>query len=197
MGEAAEAVLARARSARPRPFLGLSYSGALSLAAIVAVLVVISVPRLQDIARQENEADARTTAQLLARALGSFPATGEPSMRDLVRRPELAGGLSDAELLQRGTLLRRHGYLFEVTRLAPSLNLPALPIALLAGAKDALKSMPAIRAWPWSHGSSGEMAFLVTAAGACLLHPNSASRWHGLGSAGMVVNELTGWRPVH
>jgi hypothetical protein len=192
---AASGVSGRARGSRA--VLGLSYSGALSLAAIVAVLVVISVPRLQDLAKHENEADARTTALLLARTLGSLPAEEEPSMRDLVRRTELAGGLSDAELLRRGALLRRHGYLFEVTRLAPSLSLPALPMALLSGEKGALKSMLAIRAWPWAHGSSGEMAVLATAAGACLLHPNSAPRWHGLESAGELVDELTGWRPVH
>lgn len=175
---------------------GLSFAGLLPLAAIVSVLVVISVPRLQGIARQENEADARLTAQLLARALSTRAAAGEPCMRDLVRRPGLAGGLADAELLQRGSLLRRHGYLFEVTRLAPSLSLPAAPLALLSGETGALNSMLAIRAWPWKHGSSGETAFLVTAAGASLLHPNSVPLWHGLESAGSVVDELTGWRPA-
>lgn len=183
-------------AAADRTFFGLSFSGALSLAAVVVVLVVVSVPRLQDLARQENEADARATAQLLARALGSFPAPFAPTMRELVRRPELSGGLLDAELLQRGALLRRHGYLFEVTQLAPSMSLPAAPLALISGETGVLKSMPAIRAWPWRHGSSGELAFLVTAAGASLLHPNSEPRWHGLESAGMVVDELKGWRPA-
>jgi len=190
----ASGVAERARTGVRRTLLGLSLSGALSLAAIVAVLVVISVPRLQDLARQENEADARITAQLLARAMDSFPAADEPSMRDLVRRLELSGSLGDAELLQRGRLLRRHGYLFEVTHLAPTLSLPAVPVYLLPWQTSALKSVPAIRAWPWVHGTSGEMAFLATAAGGCLLHPNSASRWHGLESAGLAVDELTGWR---
>jgi len=196
MGEVASSV-ARAQGTGPhRALLGLSLSGALSLAAIVAVLVVISVPRLQDLAKHENEADARVTAQILARALNSLPAAGEPSMRALVRRPELSGGLSDAELLQRGALLRRHGYLFEVTRLAPRLSLPAAPLSLLSGEKGVLGSVLAIRAWPWAHGSSGEAAFLVTASGASLRHPNSVLRWHGLESAGVVVDELSGWRPA-
>lgn len=176
--------------------LGLSFSGALSLVAVLSVLVVISIPRLQGIARQENEADARLTAQLLAGALGSCDPSAATTMRDLVRRPELASGLADAELLLRGSLLRRHGYLFEVTRLAPSLSLPAVPRALLSGEKGVLGSMPAIRAWPWSHGSSGERAFLVTVGGASLQHPNSVPRWHGLESAGLAMDALVGWRPA-
>jgi len=195
MGEMAEGRASRARGGVVRrTCFGLSFSGALSLAAVVLVLVVVSVPRLQDLARQENEADARVTAELLARALRTLPAASEPSLRDLVRRPELSGGLSDAELLQHGSLLRRHGYLFEVTRLSPSLSLPAAPLSLLSGDPGALAGMPAIRAWPWAHGSSGEIAFLVTAAGACLLRDDTALRWHGLESAGVVVDELTGWR---
>jgi hypothetical protein len=179
--------------ATPADRSGLSSSGALTLTAIIAVLLVVSVPRLRDIALQENEADARVTAQLLAKALGACDPSGVPSMRDLVRTPELVG-LSDAELLDRGSLLRRHGYLFEVTRLAPSLSMPAAPLALVSGEKGVLRSMLAIRAWPWVHGSSGETAFLVTAAGASLLHPNSVPRWHGLGSARATVDELTGWQ---
>src|SRR5688572_463239 len=99
MGEMAEGRASRARGGVVRrTCFGLSFSGALSLAAVVLVLVVVSVPRLQDLARQENEADARVTAELLARALRTLPAASEPSLRDLVRRPELSGGLSDAEL---------------------------------------------------------------------------------------------------
>jgi hypothetical protein len=115
-------------------------------------------------------------------------------MRDLLRRTELSGSLGDAELLQRGKLLRRHGYLFEVTYLAPSLSLPAMPLCLLPWPASALKGVAAIRAWPWVHGSSGDVAFLATAAGACLLNPNLGSRWHGLESAGLAVHELAGWR---
>jgi|SRR6185436_12126142 len=185
---------ARDRNQR-RTLAGMSISGVLSLAAVVAVLVVVSVPRFQGIARAENEADARVTAQILAHALASCGEARELSMRELLRRPELSGNLADAELLMRGTLLRRHGYLFEITRLAPSLSLPNAPLSLLSGEKGALCSIPAIRAWPWS-GSSGEAAYLVTAAGASLLHPNALSLWHGLQSAGAVVDELGGWRPA-
>jgi hypothetical protein len=113
-----------------------------------------------------------------------------------MRRPDLSRSLSDAEFLQRGTLLRRHGYLFEVTRLAPGLGVAAAPLALLYGEQGLRKSTLAIRAWPWVHGTSGETAFLVTAAGTCLRPPDSAPRWHGLQSAGASVDELEGWRAV-
>lgn len=192
-----EPVSGRRATAWRRFSPGLSFSGALSLAAVVSVLVVISVPRLQGLARRENESDARVTAQLLANALRACEPSASVSMRDLVRRPELASGLADAELLQRGALLRRHGYLFEVTRLPPSSILATLPLAMFSGKGGLLGSMPAIRAWPWAHGSSGETAFLVTASGASLQHPNDSPCWHGLESAGQPLDELTGWRSAH
>jgi len=178
-----------------RTVAGMSISGALSLVAVVAVLVVVSVPRFEGIARAENEADAHVTAQLLAHALGSIGGAKQVSMRELLRRPELQGNLADAELLLHGTLLRRHGYLFEITGLDPSLSLPAAPLSLLTGERGALCSILAIRAWPWS-GSSGGAAYLVTAAGASLLHPNTLSFWHGLQSAGALVESLAGWQPA-
>lgn len=175
---------------------GISLSGALSLLAVVSVLVVVSVPRLRGIALQENEVDARGTAGLLASALrGMKDADDTPSLRELLRRPELAGLLADAELVEHGTLLRHHGYLFEVTRLCPSLSLPSAPSSLLSGDRGGLHSMMAIRAWPWAHGATGEAAFLVTAGGAGLVHPNAPPCWEGLRDAGVPVEELTSWRP--
>jgi hypothetical protein len=192
-----EVVIGRHATVARRFSPGLSFSGALSLVAVVSVLVVISVPRLLGLARRENEADARVTAELLAGALKAWDPSATVSMRDLVRRPELASGLADAELLQHGSLLRRHGYLFEVIRLSPSSILTAVPLALFSGKGGLLGGMSAIHAWPWAHGSSGETAFLVTAGGTSLLHPNHAPCLHGLESAGQPMDELEGWRPVH
>ncbi len=106
----------------------LSLSGAISLFAIVAVLVVISLPRLRGLALQENEVDAQGTAQILARALPGLEAKAcrKPSLRELLRSPELHG-LGDAELLAGGSVMRRHGYLFEVTWMSPAVTAPAVP----------------------------------------------------------------------
>jgi hypothetical protein len=172
---------------------GLSLSGALSLAAVLAVLLVVSVPRFHGLALQENEADAKATAALLARALDAGgPA---PTLRDLLRRKDLAGLRADAELLAQGKLLRRHGYLFEVTQVAPTWTVAGLPLGLVAGQADALAPVRAIRAWPWRHGATGRTAFLVTADGAQLAHTNSEG-WQGDEAAGLALASLEGWRPV-
>jgi hypothetical protein len=174
---------------------GMSLSGTLSLLAVVAVLVVVSVPRLRALAVEENEVDACSTAQLLARALArSEPRGGAPSLRELLGRPELSGVVADAELLARGRLLRRHGYLFEIIRLPPAFGLSAVPMALVCGETSVLSGLSAVRAWPWVHGSTGNAAFLVTVAGASLLHPNPEPHWQGLEAAGAPLGPLGDWR---
>jgi len=174
----------------------ISFSGALSLLAIAAVVLVVSVPRLRGIALLENEADAVGTAQLLARALQALDAKprSSPSMRELLRRPELRG-LDDAELLAEGRVLRRHGYLFEVTCLSPAVTAPAAPACILSGEPAALCGLLAIRAWPWEHGTTGLAAFLATQKGGRLVHPNTAPGWEGLGAAGATLVSPEGWRP--
>jgi hypothetical protein len=116
-------------------------SGILSLAAVLSVLVVVSVPRLRTLAVQENEAEALATARLMAEALDSM-AGQEPLMPvgRLLQSPQLAS-LADVELLHEGALLRRHGYLFEV--------------AQLPGARKV------VRAWPWAPGRTGKSTYLV------------------------------------
>lgn len=174
---------------------GLSFSGALSLLAVVSVLVVVSVPHLSEIALQENEADARGTAQILAGALQALDAKPryQPSMRELLRFPELRT-LGDAELVAGDAVLRRHGYLFEVTCLSPGVTAPSAPAALLSGESDALGAILAIRAWPWAHGTTGVAAFLATQEGGRLEHPNAVPHWEGLASAGSQLASLEGWR---
>lgn len=173
----------RARSAATLG--GLTPSGALSLLAVVAVLVVVSVPRLRGLALQENLADARATALVLARALAERD--GGPSSS--VRLEELLSlaPLSDAELLADGRLLRRHGYLFELTRLFA-------PADSSWGGPAAEQGLAAVRAWPWAHGRTGTKAYLVLADGTRLEHANDPPRWQGPGAAGAAPLEVPGWR---
>lgn len=182
----------------PRLPGGLSISGALSLLAVIAVLIVVSVPRLRDLAQAENEADALGTTQLLATGLRTLEvqAKRQPALRELLRRPELAGVLGDAEILAHGRLLRRRGYLFEITRLRPTLSLPSASLSLLSGQTGFLKEQLAVRAWPWAHGATGESSFLVTSAGKILSHPNSGPHWQGVESAGVDLEQLSGWQPT-
>lgn len=152
--------------------------------AVVLVLIVVSVPRLRGLALRENEADARATAQLLARTLAEHLAGGgaAPEMAQLLATPELAS-LSDAELLD-GRVLRRHGYLFELTRLFA-------PADATWGAGE--RGLDAVRAWPWAHGRTGRRGYLVLADGTRLEHPNHPPRWQGLAGAGVAPLEIPGW----
>jgi hypothetical protein len=183
-----EAVSLPHSAPRPRSIGGLSLSGALSLLAVAAVLVVVSLPRMRGLALAENEVDASATAQLLAAALSADEAAegAPPSWREFLARPELAGVLSDGELVAEGTLLRRHGYLFELTRLAPGRS----------SASSSARTELAVRAWPWAHGATGEATFLATAGGAHLVHPNESPCWQGLAAAGVDLGSLAGWRPL-
>ena len=162
---------------------GLTLSGGLSLLSVVAVLVVVSVPRLRTLALRENEADARSTAQLLARSLSTLPA-GEgrvPTVGECASRPV---ALADTELLEGGTLLRRHGYLFEVTRLP----------APLAPSRSTAPSRLGLRAWPWAHGQTGVVALVVAADGTTWEHANEPRRWDGLAARAEALTDDEGWR---
>jgi hypothetical protein len=174
---------------------GLSPSGSLALVAVVLVLVVVSLPRLRGIALQENEADARDTAALLARALERFEAaTQPPSVAEVLASSEHPAGLADAELLEEGRLLRRHGYLFEVVRLPIEWQVAGAALAL--GPCASAGSPLAVRAWPWCHGSTGATAFLFTGGGGRFAHANGPARWSGPEQPSAALEPCNGWRPI-
>ena len=109
-------------------------------------------------------------------------------------------GLSTPEvqfrLVENGALLRRRGYLFEVTRLTPLTRAATTPSALLCGESGCLRGELAVRAWPWAHGTTGRASFLATRGGAQLVHANDLDPWQGLGSARADLGPLTGWRAL-
>lgn len=138
----------------------------LTIAALLLVVGVVSIPLLRTHALRQNELDAlRSLAQLavpldaLARA-GRAPATVGHLLE---LEPDLARRLIDAELLEGGQLLRRHGYLFDLA--------PPLPGTASSG--------PVLRAWPWSHGRTGLGAFVQAPHGELLGHPNREGLWTG------------------
>lgn len=130
-----------------------------TLAAIGLVVLLVSLPRLEAFALRENEEDALA---LVARLGPLADAARRASVRELVEgdRP-LRQQLDDAEFLDDGRLLRRHGYLFEA--LAPDR-------ARSAGAS--------VRAWPWRYRKTGFAAFAWTGR-AVLADANADGAWSG------------------
>ena len=124
-----------------------------TIVAIVLVVVLVSIPTLRAFALRENEIDAMRTLRLLA----AQPApAGVPAERcDLAwlvaHDASLRRRLEDLEFVEGG-LLRRHGYLFDLTRLQPG--------------------EPMLRAWPWSHGTTGRGAYVWTPQRGLLGFPN-------------------------
>lgn len=140
----------------------------LTLVAIAAVVVVISLPRLREFALRENESDARALLARLGAKLEIHAAERPASVAALVSAADAAdtddrGGLSrwlgDAEYLAEGRLLRRHGYLFDVAE-GPDRRF-------------------VVRAWPWRAGRTGTLAFVDPVGAAPLAHANQAARFSG------------------
>jgi hypothetical protein len=145
---------------------------ALTLAAVALVVLLVSLPRLRDLALRENEADAAWLARRLAElSTEDAPATlGEL----FVEEGSLRRLAEDAELLEEGRLLRRHGYLFEL--LPPPRR--------------------AVRAWPWEAGRTGRVALVWTPALGLVGHPNADGRWSGERPPAPEAAVDGGWRRV-
>jgi len=150
---------------------------ALTLAAVALVVLLVSLPRLRDLALRENESDALW----LTRRLSELASAPDPhSVQELLAAaPDLLRQIDDAQYLEGGRLLRRHGYAFEV------LETP--------GAEDG--SM-AVRAWPWRAGRTGGSAFVWTASGGLVSSANRAGRWSGERAPPAEARPAGEWAPV-
>lgn len=178
--------------------VGVSVGGMLTIAVVLALLFVISVPRLRSFARHENERDARVASVLLAAELAAYldehaaetPASAvePPSIEHLAEI--LRHRLPDIEFLESGRTMRRHGYRFEIVRLAPP---PPKPGEVLA-APPTPKPVLAVCAWPDRHGRSGVPTFRALADGRLLLHANHAGRWDGVSAPASEFTSWEGWR---
>ncbi|MBL8863413.1 MAG: hypothetical protein JNK02_15585 [Planctomycetes bacterium] len=141
----------------------LSWVDRLTLGAIGLVVVLVTLPVLRRFGLRENERDAVRTLRVLSAEPGSR-ASRDPRERpfalaDLaLANDTLRRRLEDLEPLSDGRL-RRHGYLFDVTRL-PS-------------------GEPLLVAWPWEHGHTGSGAFAWTPARGLLGHANRDGRFGG------------------
>jgi len=161
-------VQARSRSGRLRTM------DVLTLAAVALVVLLVSLPRLEDLAIRENEDDAaRLALRLAVLAEDGGPAPVESL---LASAPDLAQRLDDVEMLSEGRVLRRHGYLFEV----------------LPGEGPA----ESLRIWPWEYGRTGRVAFVWTPEGGLLVHANAAASWTGPGGPPPASHAGSGWCDV-
>ena len=132
----------------------ISWSGGATVAAIVLVLVLVSLPRLHDFAVRENEADARALTTQLGEGLLRTPGA---SLAELAAEAGFEGRRNDVEWVAEGRLMRHHGYLFELIRRPEG--------ALL-------------RAWPWCYGETGRTAFVYRLEGGVFRHANGGA-WTG------------------
>ena len=132
-------------------------ASALTLLAVALVVLLVSLPRLRELALRENQGDARQLVTRVAELLEGNDARFAPTIQSLLEsRPALRRQLDDAEFLDDGSLMRRHGYLFEVV---------AFPQA------------QAVRAWPARHGQSGLAAYAWSQGTGLIGHPNVDGRW--------------------
>lgn len=176
--------------------LGLSLLGACTIVSIVAVLVLVSLPRLRSFATTANEEDAVATSLRLASSLAERPV--EPAELPLVE--EIARDhlrlLTNAEFLEEGAQMRRHGYLFRLQRVPR----PARTgLGRVVHANDPAPLL-AIVAWPWDVGRTGTSAWVATVEGDLLALRNQDGAWSGPDEDhGEIPPRLwswEGWRPV-
>jgi hypothetical protein len=151
----------------------LHWADASVLLAVAVVVLLVSLPRLREFALRENEADARTLVARLGELCARETHAGSLAQA-LEREPQLVARLDDAEWLDQGRVLRRHGYLFEL---------------------DASRRPARVLAWPWEHGRTGLRAFRWEA-GVLQIHSNRAGAWSGAQAPPLEDASGDGWRPV-
>jgi hypothetical protein len=170
------------------PRSGLSRLALASLVAVGSLLVFVSLPELAGFAVRENERDAIATARVLAAALGKAPAV-VLDLKGLVESERLSRQIEDAEFLEHGRLLRRHGYLFELVELGAPVQ--------RAGLEPPAKARYAVRAWPWEQGRTGSAALFALGDGELFGHLNGDGHYDGLARRPSDPWTEPGWRPVH
>jgi hypothetical protein len=156
---------------------GTSWVRYLTLAAIATLVVVISLPRLREFALRENEADAKALLTRLGSTLAVHAAERPENVAALVAKSDdMLPWLTDADYLEQGRLLRRHGYLFDVVE---------------GGDRHWI-----VRAWPWQAGRTGVRAFAERAGEAPVVHANDAARFSGPTGAPAIeeLDATLGWR---
>ena len=145
----------------------------LTLCAVGALLFLVSVPRVHQLAVQDNERDALSAIRALAQEAFSSGLSASPTSEEL--SASLSSRLKDVRFDPTSKVIRRHGYLFEVVRGEP-------------GSEFA-------RAWPARFGETGANAFILRPDGAIMIHSNETAGWSGFSSRRPTGAE-SGWAPI-
>ena len=194
-------MVAKARMQRIEDRFGLSVLGGSTIVAIVAVLVLVSLPRLRGFATTANEEDAVATSLRLASALRERVVLPDelPPLEELAR--DHLRVLTNAEFAHDGQEMRRHGYLFSLCRVPRPVR---TGLGRVVYANDP-EPLLAIVAWPWEAGRTGRSAWVATIEGDLLAKRNEEDVWSGPGAAPGLEGNATeasepwsweGWRAV-
>jgi len=149
----------------------------LTLAAVAGVLFLVSVPRVHQLAVQDNERDAVAAVRFLITPVFGNEVHAAPA--ELPPTKTLGEGLrsrlGDVNYDPSTRLIRIHGYLMDVGR--------------------DTRGQAVIRAWPASHGRTGFQAYLYEPTRGLLSHPNTMADWTGSDSPRPDGTE-SGWESV-
>ncbi|MEY2746646.1 MAG: hypothetical protein RL112_1688 [Planctomycetota bacterium] len=157
--------------------VGLTWIDKLTIAAIVGIVVLVTIPHVERLARRDNELDAMRTLRVLAtQPVSPGSAQRDGTLRGLVGADQLlARRLEDSSWLPDGSM-QRHGYRFDLARSA--------------------KGEVLLRAWPIEAGATGRASFLWNPRTGMLGHDNAALAWSGERAPGLdqPLDERSGWR---
>lgn len=174
-------MLTRGRASRSARAGRLPAVDVLTLAAVLVVVLLVSLPCLRDFAVRENERDARALLPVLVELVDGEPAAELDLAALVARTPALAEELRDAHPGERSGTLRHHGYVFSIAPVASG----------VPGASGAR----AVLAWPLDRGRTGLRAFACRPGGGLWLHDNQDGRWSGpRGPERLAAAE--GWAPA-
>ena len=163
------------------------------LIGVVAVVVIVSLPRLTAFAQRENEADAQRLVRRLAQLFDEDSLSSSPprDTRALFERlPKAARRqFEDQTILEDGRLVLRHGYYFEFVRV-PS----------FAGDTE---GWMAVRAWPERAAPKGTPAYFGFSGNVVLSHSSLSPAPFGPDAPPQIRSPLPfdlqahGWRSVN
>jgi len=145
----------------------------LTLCAVGVLMFLVSVPRVHQLAVQDNERDALSAIKALADE--AFTPELEMSLNPVHLSASLSSRLKDVRYDSSTKVIRRHGYLFD-----------------LAQAKSGEWFA---RAWPVECGQTGVNAFILGPSACIMTHPNEAAEWSGVLSERPTGDE-DGWTPI-